>query len=314
VWGANHGTLHLGVHMGPQYGSVDERIARIAEGTHGVVTRKQLLGKGVTPKEIKVRLRRGSLHRLHPGVYRVGHKAPNVEARYLAAVMACGPGALLVARPAAYIWGLIKGSAPGPEVIALVKKRVKGVTTHRVRHIHTQDVTANRGIPVTTVARTLVDLAGVLPEQALARVCHEAEVRHHMAPDQVEAVLVRLPTRKGARTLRRILHGEVHVTLSRLESAFLSRVNEADLPLPETNRPAGGRRVDCRWPEYRLTVELDSYRYHGSRHAWEADRHREREAYARGDQFRRYTWADVFDNPTLMLRELQILLGLDRST
>jgi very-short-patch-repair endonuclease len=76
----------------------------------------------------------------------------------------------------------------------------------------------------------------------------------------------------------------------------------------QTNRPAGGRRVDCRWPEQRLTVELDSYRYHRSRHAWEQDRRREREAYARGDQFRRFTWGDVFEDPRQMLAELRALL------
>lgn len=299
--------------MGPPDGSVDELIARIAERTHGVVTRKNLLGKGVTSKEVKRRLRRGSLHRVHPGVYRVGHKAPSVEARYLAAVMACGHGALLIARPAAFLWKLVKGSPPAPEVIALVKRRVPGVVTHRVRRIDRDDATTCRGIPVTTVPRTLVDLAGVLPEQVLARACHEAEILHQTTPEHVEAVLARLPTRKGAGTLRRVLLGEVHVTLSRLESAFLGRLKKMNLPLPETNRPAGGRRVDCRWPADCLTVELDSYRYHRSRHAWNADRHREREAYARGDQFRRYTWADVFDDPTLMLRELRTLLSLDRS-
>jgi very-short-patch-repair endonuclease len=127
-------------------------------------------------------------------------------------------------------------------------------------------------------------------------------------------VLARLPTRAGARTLRRILHGEAPVTLSTLETAFLRRLRAACMPMPETNRPAGGRRVDCRWPSLRLTVELDGYRYHRSRHAWEADRRREREAYARGDQFSRYTWTDVFEDPTLMLQELAALLSPERST
>ena len=106
----------------------------------------------------------------------------------------------------------------------------------------------------------------------------------------------------------RVIHGDVHVTLSRLESRFLERLREAGLDLPETNRPAGGRRVDCRWPDHRLTVELDSYRYHRSRHAWEQDRRREREARARGDEFRRYTYGDVFEQPRLMLSELRELL------
>jgi len=102
----------------------------------------------------------------------------------------------------------------------------------------------------------------------------------------------------------------VKVLLSKLEKKFIERLKEASLPLPETNRPAGGRRVDCRWPEHNLTVELDSYAYHHSRHAWEQDREREREAHARGDQLRRYTWGDVFDRPVRMITELSQLLTL----
>ena len=98
------------------------------------------------------------------------------------------------------------------------------------------------------------------------------------------------------------------MTLSKLEREFLARLEEAGLPLPKTNKPAHGRRVDCRWPEHRLTVELDSYRYHRSRHAWEQDRRREREARARGDEFRRYTYGDVTESPGLMLAELRPLL------
>jgi very-short-patch-repair endonuclease len=98
------------------------------------------------------------------------------------------------------------------------------------------------------------------------------------------------------------------VTLSKLEARFLARLAEARLPRPQTNRQAGGRRVDCRWPDRRLTVELDSYRYHRSRHAWEQDRRREREAHARGDDLRRYTYRDVFEDPAAMLAELRALL------
>jgi hypothetical protein len=300
--------------MDPKGGTVDQLIAELARSTHGVVTRKNLLATGVSADVIKQRMRRGSLIPVHAGVYRVGHASPSLETTYLAAVMACGEGALLIARPAAYLWGLIKGNPPRPEVIALVKRRVRGVITHRVRRVHTEDAGKHRGVPVTTVPRTLVDVAGVLSEPVLARACHEAEVRFDVAPEDVEAVLARLPTRRGAGTLRRILHGDVAVTLSRLEGRFLDLLRKEALPLPQTNRPAGRHRVDCRWPAYRLTVELDSYRYHRSRHAWEADRRREREAYARGDNFRRYTWRDITEDPTLMLRELRTLLDLDRST
>jgi hypothetical protein len=294
--------------MEQQGRSVDRLIARIAGRGHGVVSRKALLANGVSPEQIRRRLRRGSLIAVHRGVYRVGHEAASTEARYLAAVLACGEGALLGGRAAAHLWGLLKGAAPRPEVLCPTERRLRGVLTRRARPLRSEDAARCRGIAVTTVARTLVDLAHVLSEPALARACHEAEVRHRTTPEQVEGVLARLPNSPGARTLRPILHGEVRVTLSRLESAFLERLRAAGLPLPETNRPAGRRRVDCRWPARRLTVELDSYRYHRSRHAWESDRRREREAYARGDELRRYTWADVFNDPRAMLRELRALL------
>ena len=161
---------------------------------------------------------------------------------------------------------------------------------------------------MTTVARTLVDLAAVLDADELARACHEAGVRHRTTPCVVEAVLRRRPNCPGAAQLRQILRGDTRVTLSKLESRFLERLREAALPLPQTNRMAGARRVDCRWPERRLTIELDGYRYHHSRHAWEEDRRREREARARGDDFRRYSYGDVFEAPALMLGELRVLL------
>jgi very-short-patch-repair endonuclease len=137
-------------------------------------------------------------------------------------------------------------------------------------------------------------------------------VRHGTTPAEVEAVLARRPNSKGAAELRRILRGDVRVTLSVLEARFLERLRDEGLALPQTNRLAGGRRVDCRWPEQRLTVELDGYRYHGSRHAWEQDRRREREARARGDEFRRFTYGDVVEHPRLMLAELRALLPRER--
>jgi hypothetical protein len=160
---------------------------------------------------------------------------------------------------------------------------------------------------VTTVPRTLVDIAAELSAEELARACHEAGVRYGITPAAVEAVLAGRPNSPGAKKLRQVIHGDIHVTLSRLEAQFLELLRSENLPLPITNKPAGGRRVDCRWPDHHLTVELDSYRFHNSRHSWEQDRRREREARARGDDFRRYTYGDVFERPALMLRELRYL-------
>jgi hypothetical protein len=197
-------------------------------------------------------------------------------------------------------------------VIAPNTRRVPGVAIRRARHIDPADATTWRGIPVTTVPRTLVDLARLLEVDELARACHEAGVRHRTTPGQVEAVLARAPNSRGTGKLRSILRGHERVALSKLEGRFLTQLREVGLALPETNRLASGRRVDCRWPERWLTVELDGYRYHHSRHAWEQDRRREREARARGDEFRRYTYGDVFEDPEFMLAELRALLSPKR--
>ena len=295
--------------MRPKARTVERLLARIARQQHGNVTRAQLLAAGITPAEIRTRVRSGALLTEHRGVYRVGHRGPSVEARYVAAVLACGEGARLSGLAAAHVLGLIKGRPPSPEVTAPTERRVRGIRTRRSRDLNVEDGTTWRGIAVTTVARTLVDLAAVLPLDALARACHEAGVRHRTTPAQVEKVLRRRPNATGAAQLRIVLIGGAPVSLSRLESKFLDRLREANLPLPdETNRRTGGHRVDCRYRNPALTIELDSYRYHGSRHAWEEDRQREREAYARGDAFRRYTYGDVYEDPRLMLAELVALL------
>jgi hypothetical protein len=291
--------------MRQQSTTVEVVLAELAGASHGVVTRAQLGAAGITPEEMRQRMRRGALIRVHPGVYRVGHRAPSVEATFLAAVWACGEGAVLSGRAAAHLWGLIKGPAPAPEVTTPAKRRVDGMATRRARSI---EATTHRGIPITTVPRTLIDLAAVLSRDALARACHEAGVLHDTTPKQVDALLAKRTRTRGAAKLRAILHGDASVTLSALERRFLALLDEEGLPRPQTNKRAHGRRVDCRWPDRRLTVELDSYRYHHSRHAWEEDRRREREARARGDEFRRYTYGDVVERPRLMLAELRDLL------
>jgi Transcriptional regulator, AbiEi antitoxin len=188
--------------MGHRGRTADDLLASLASSTHGVVTRRDLLGAGITHKEIRRRMDRGSLLRVHPGVYRVGHRAPSREARYLAAVKACGDGALLAGRAAAHLWGLLKGAAPAPEVVAPTERHIPGVVVYRARRT-VAEATARLSIPVTTVPRTLVDLASSLRESALVRVCHEAEVLHGTTPEQVEAVLAGRPSSPGARTLRR---------------------------------------------------------------------------------------------------------------
>jgi hypothetical protein len=283
-------------------------VARIAGGQHGVVSYEELLRAGVSRQAIDRWARKGLLHRVHRGVYRFGHVAPNVEATYLAAVKACGEGARLTGLPAAYVYGLIKGSPPAPEVTSLAAKKHPGITTRRTRNLDLRDATTYRGIPITTVPRTLVDLAATLSLDALSHACHQAEVKHKTKPPAIEAALTRKPAATGSPHLRAISHGDHHLILSRLEREFLAFLREDGFPLPVTNRRKGRHYVDCRWVDHRLTVELDSFTFHHSRHAWEQDRQRERDARARGDEFRRYTWRDVIEDRTHLRRDLKTLL------
>jgi very-short-patch-repair endonuclease len=290
----------------PRKATVDGRVGEVAGRQYGVISRPQLRLLGLSASGIQRRLEKGSLLPVHRGVYRVGHAAPSIYATYLAAVLACGPGALLGGRAAAFVHRLTKGAPPPPEVLVPTDRRVPGVLIRRIDA--SADAGRSHGIPITKVARTLVDLAAVHDGEALARAVHEAQVLHGVRAPDVERVLGRRPNSHGAAKLRNVLWGDTAVTMSPLERRFIRVLGDASLPSPTTNAPAGGRYVDCRWPAHRLTVELDGYRFHGSRHAWERDRLREREAYARGDQFRRYSYDDVFERPRLVVRELEVLL------
>jgi hypothetical protein len=289
---------------------VEQVLARLGAETYGVVTRRDLLVQGVTRHEIEQRLQTGLLLPAYRGVYRVGHGSPIVEAGYMAAVLAGGDGALLCGPAAAHLLEMVKGKPPPPEVVTPAKRRVAGLKTRRG---NSRDSTVWKGIPVTSPAETLVDIAADLSAEELARACHEAGVRHYTKPRQVKAVLARRPRTPGARKLWAVMSGEVSVALSRLERGFHDLLESGGLPPPpETNRRSGTKRVDCRWPEHKLTVELDSFTYHNSTYAWEQDRQREREARDRGDEFRRYTWKDVFALRERTLADMRRLLGRPR--
>jgi very-short-patch-repair endonuclease len=193
------------------------------------------------------------------------------------------------------------GSVEGPRAPArgdgTDRAAHQGVKVRRVRRLGKGDGTVCRCIPATTVPATLVRASSLLSFDDLAKAAHEATVRYDLT--KVE---------NAPQRLLAILEGDAPVLLSQLERGFRARLRGAGLELPITNRPAGAHYVDCRWPGHKLTVELDSYRFHRTRHAWEQDRRRDREARARGDIMRRYTWRDVFEKPDEMLAELRELL------
>jgi Transcriptional regulator, AbiEi antitoxin len=282
--------------------------ARIASRQNGVVTRQQLLDAGVTASGIKRLVANGTLIPVHRGVYRVGHTAPSLLATYTAAVLACGDGAVLSGRAAANVQRLARrGNPPPPEVRTRLDRRPEGVVISRGRRLDRRDVTRMHDVPITTVPRTIVDLAGLGDADELARAVHQAQVLHGVRPHHVETVLARRPNARGAGTLREILRGGA--LLGELERRFRQVLKEERVPLPVVNRKKDGHYVDCRWAKERLTVELTSFRYHNSRQSWEDDRQRQREARARGDRFREYTWHDVVEDSAAMRAELRRLLG-----
>jgi Transcriptional regulator, AbiEi antitoxin/Protein of unknown function (DUF559) len=226
-------------------------LARLAAPQHGVVTRAQLLSAGFNAKAIAYRLRIGRLHRLHRGIYAVGHRPPSPHARAMAAVLACGPGAVLSHRSAAVLWEIVPRRQGPIDVTARSYHQHGGIRAHRSLTLTRADITRHYGIPVTTPARTLRDLARVLPSHSLTRAVNEARIRKLVSD-----------------------HGhETGPTRSHLEDLFLRFIDKYDLPRPEVNQRVAGFEVDMLWRAQRLIVEVDSRTFH--LHTFEQDRERD---------------------------------------
>ncbi len=283
-------------------------IARLAARQHGVVTRGQLLDAGLGRRAIEHRAAAGRLYRLHRGVYGVGYVPASPNARAIAAVFACGPGAVVSHRSAALLWELVE-SAPGAvDVTAPAARRRRGVATHRSRAMTGQDVTRQRGIPVTSPARTLVDLADVLDDRRLARAVNEAQLRRLVRPGEIAVALDRASGRRAITRLRAFTERADAPTRSVLEDAFLAFVDRHDLPRPSVNRTVAGLEVDMLWSEQRLIVELDGHASHDRPATFEADRERDAELVAAGFRVLRVTWRRLREYPDREAARLAMLL------
>jgi hypothetical protein len=274
---------------------------RIAARQHGRVSRAQLLAAGVTSSQIARWLADGRLRRIHVGVYAVGHVAHSVRGDYMAAVLACGlEGAALSHRAAAHLLQ-IHSSRRTPRLEVTVASTAgrgrPGIAIHRVRRLHPLDRWIVDHIPVTGVERTLLDMAPLLSAPDLGRACHEAWVHHRTTPKKVAACMQRNPHRPGAGKLRLAVAGDV--TLSVLEDGFVALLRRHAMPLPRTNVDHAGDKVDCHWPQIGLTVELLSYGFHASRHAFEADVARRRRS-----NHLAFTYGDVFERASQTAAEL----------
>ncbi len=296
--------------------AVGRAIEEIATRQHGVISAEQLRTLGLKPGAIARRVRRSELIRLHRGVYAVGHRRLTAEARQLAAVLACGPGALLSHRSAADRHGLLRSGSPRIEVSAPRGRRPRdGIVVHRPRVLDEEDHAMVDGIPVTSVARTLVDIAGVVDPTRLERALDAAERAGTLDAAAIERVLDRLPRARGRGRLLRLLERfspEAAFTRSEAERRFLALCRRHGLPAPQANLWVAGHEIDFFWPDHRLAVEIDGRAHHSGTGGFHADRRRDRALLAVGIETARLTWDDLRESASLAGELRRILSGRTR--
>jgi very-short-patch-repair endonuclease len=254
----------------------------VARRQHGVVSRAQLLERGLGSDAVKHRLETGRLHRLWRGVYAVGRPEVSREGRLMAAVLSCGSEALLSHGSAAGLWGLLRRPA-GIDVTVPegTYRRRPGIRVHRRSGLDAEHRREVAGIPIMDPISTLVDLAVDEPDWKLERALNEADRLDLVDPEDLRATLDLLPPRPGLARLRRMLGGQP-LTESGLERRFLAIVRLAGLSTPETQATVNGYRVDFFWPDLGLIVETDGWRYHRTSFEQAVDRRRD-QAHTRAD-------------------------------
>jgi hypothetical protein len=273
-----------------------------------------MLAAGVTAAEVRVRVERGQLQPVHAGVYAVGHRRLDREGRWLAAVLACGTGSALSYRSAGRHWDLLPASDELPEITRPTHCTRRGIVIHRAR-LRADEVRILDGIPVTSVPRTMVDLAGVLKPRQLERAWNEMEVRGLRDPLSVAAVLDRHPGKRGTAALRELIASKraADITRNDLEEGFLALVDRFGLPRPRMNAHIALRgkfyEVDCLWERQRVAVELDGRAVHSAEAAFESDRERDRILIAEGFRTPRVTWRQMCDSPAEVAADLARILG-----
>jgi hypothetical protein len=298
-----------------QGGHWDEAIARLAERQYGVVARRQLLRLGLTGDAIDNRIRRGRLRRIHRGVYAVGHRVLGQEGHWMAAVLLAGPGAVLSHRSAAALWGIRPTSHSRLEVTVARERRPSAAIQLHYGRLPSDEITTHRGIPVTTVPHTLLDLASAVSPALVERAVNEAEVRRLSDPLSLADLLERHPRRRGAAALRSLVMagriGEAR-TRSDFEAAFLAFLDRFGLPRPEVNAAlvVPGRTIepDFLWRAQQVIVELDGYETHGTRAAFESDRARDRALALTEWRRLRVTWRQLEHEPAALAADLRVLL------
>lgn len=290
-------------------GGGDRGLAAKAAVQKGVVSVDQMRDLGVSSRAAAHRAEVGRLHRLHRGVYAVGHEALDERGRVLAAVLACGDGSVISHLSAAALWGMRDRSPLPIDVIVPCQtgRKIDGIRPHRCRAPRPDELTTCDGVPCTTPSRTLVDLAGMLGLAGLRSAVEQAAVLRILDIAAVDRAIDRGRGRRGVPQLRVIVdnwRGEdasVPRLRSVLEAKLLSLVMAHGLPRPVCNQKlrVGGREieVDFFWPDRRLVVEADGYAFHGTRAAFERDPRRDQALLLAGYRVARFTWDQVEREP-----------------
>lgn len=273
---------------------------------------------GVPAHKIEYRLKTGRLERLHRAVYRVGPVA-GAHQQEMAAVLACGETAVLSHDSAAAAWAFGPAQVDSAAVHVSVQSGCRapgpGVRVHRVGPLAADEVTRLDGIPITTPARTLLDLAAYANEGALERALARADRAGVVDRESIQRLLARHPRRPGSRRLAALLAGGARPALTRseAEARFLALIRKARLREPEANVVVSGYEVDLLWRAERLAVEIDGYAFHSSRAAFEADRRRDAVLAASGFRVVRVTWAQLSKEPEALLARIAQALVTTRT-
>lgn len=265
----------------------------------------ELRGCGLSYKAIETRVRNGHLHPLYRGVYAVGHANVKQEGAFLAAVKACGPNAALSHFSAAALYGLVRWDHRYREVTTTTKRRHRGIRVHRTTEL---DARHHKGIPITTPARTLIDLAATLDHRTLRRAVREAQ-RQLVTIPQVLQTLDHLGPRPGSATLTKILATGHAPTRSELEDTVLDLLLNAGFDAPDVNVPlhVNGRTIvpDFRWPDQHLIIEADGAAWHDDPLTRQDDAEKQAILEAAGERVLRITWAQAITHRTQTVRRIK---------
>ena len=295
----------------------DRGIAAVAERQHGIVTHRQLRAIGLGASTIRARVGRGWLVPMHRGIYALGYRPLESWGHWLAAVLACGPGAALSHAAAAMALAIRKSAAGVIDVTAPARtgKRRHGIRVHSAARLRASSVTVVNGVPVTSVARTLIDLAGVVRQSAAEYAIHQAQVKGLLDRAELLDELDFAGTRAGSAVVRRVLSLsplEEDDVKSSLERRMLRLCRRAALPTPAVNRwialGGDGFEVDLCWPAQRLIVEVDSARFHEDERAARNDPNRDRRLMLAGWRVVRVHERDLDARPDEVIRQLRELL------